>query len=292
MLADAVRATTVPVAGPAAGPPAPSAAPGAAGRRSWPNRSADAALPVGLIVAISLAPIVGHDPGGTGGGSVLAAITALTVLAAVSRRFGTARLGVALGVTLVAFGLPWQVNWWPLPGALGVLTFAALGLLSGRPPPGRAWLGRLRRTELVWAAALAVVATAALLIFHAVMPPGLGLGRFLLTQVPGWTVAIGGIGFVTVNAAVEEILFRGVILSHLAPFTGLWPALGLQAAGFGLLNLHGYPFGVIGVLLTGAFGLLLGLLRLRANGLLACFLAHAVADSVIFVFILHDARFI
>lgn len=259
---------------------------------SWQRRAVDAALPVGLIVAVSLASIVGHDPYRPGGRAVLVAVLGLTALAALLRRFRTARLGVAFVVILAAFALPWQVNWWPLPGALGVLAFTALEIATGAPLPSRSWLGRLNRSELVAATAIAAVATTALLIFHAMAPPGLAFGKFLLTQVPGWTIGVGGLAFVTVNAAVEEILFRGVILSHLRPLTGLWPALGLQAIGFGLLNLHGYPYGVVGVLLTTAFGLLLGLLRLKAGGLLACWIAHTVADAVIFVFILHDASFI
>jgi hypothetical protein len=36
---------------------------------------------------------------------------------------------------------------------------------------------------------------------------------------------------------------------------------------------------------------LLGLLRLRARGLLACWIAHALADAVIFAFIFQARQF-
>jgi uncharacterized protein len=64
-----------------------------------------------------------------------------------------------------------------------------------------------------------------------------------------------------------------------------WP----RPLGFGLLHLHGYPDGTVGAALAAGYGLLLGLLRPRAGGLLACRITHMVADSVIFVFILQAA---
>jgi len=84
-------------------------------------------------------------------------------------------------------------------------------------------------------------------------------------------------------------LFRGVILSHLTAVVGSWLALAVQAAGFGVLHLHGYPYGPIGVALATGYDLLLGVMRLRSGGLLACWVAHVLADSIIFVFILQAA---
>ena len=59
-----------------------------------------------------------------------------------------------------------------------------------------------------------------------------------------------------------------------------------QAVGFGLLHLHGYAHGIIGAALAAGYGLLLGLLRLRTGGLMACWIRRMAADAVIFVFIL------
>lgn len=100
---------------------------------------------------------------------------------------------------------------------------------------------------------------------------------------------LAALAFVTGNAATKELLFRGIILTHPAGAVGRWPALAVQAVGFGLLILHGYPHGLIGVGLTGGYGLLLGWLRLRTDGLLAGWVCHVLADSLIFVFILQAA---
>jgi membrane protease YdiL (CAAX protease family) len=80
-----------------------------------------------------------------------------------------------------------------------------------------------------------------------------------------------------------------MILTHLASATGRWTALAVQAVGFGPLNLHGYAQGLIGVGLTSGYGLLLGWLRLGTGGLLAGWVSHVLADSMIFVFILQAA---
>jgi len=257
---------------------------------------ARALLPLGLVGAVCLAPVVGNNPLRGGGLAVVVVLTGLTLLAVLARQPVTVRLGLALAVTLTAFGLPWQLSWWPLPGVVGVAAYVLSGRLScGRRADGMAtgpigWRrGRFGR-EQVWAiAALSAAAGGALVAFHALTPPALQFGAGLINLLPAWSVLIAGAGYVSLTAAVEEVLFRGVILSHLTAVVGSWPALVVQAAGFGVLHLHGYPYGPIGVALATGYGLLLGVMRLRSEGLLACWVAHVLADSVIFVFILQAA---
>jgi hypothetical protein len=253
-------------------------------------------LPLSLVAVVSLAPIVGDNPTRGGGRVVFACLAALTLLAVLTGKFLTARLGIALIAIIAAFALPWQANWWPLPGAIGLGVYVLTDQVRVRPPavdslarPSRGSRGRLTRFEITAILVLAALATCALLIFHDLTPPALHFGAQLVNRLPTWSLALAGAGFVTVNAAVEEVLFRGIILSHLTPAIGTRPALILQAAGFGLLNLHGYPYGPIGVALTTAYGLLLGALRLKTGGLLAGWIAHTLADSVIFLLILQTA---
>jgi membrane protease YdiL (CAAX protease family) len=251
----------------------------------------EALLAVGLVTAISLAPFVGYNPHHGGGRAVLVGLGSLTLLAAFLRRARSVRLGLALTATIAAFALPWEVSWWPLPGALGVMVYVWCPIAARDPSVGRiAWrLGR-RTPSVAWAILGLVVASAStLLAFHHLSHPGLGFGTELVEALPTWSLAAAGLAFVTVNAAVEEFLFRGAILHHLRQALGAWPAVTLQAAAFGLLHLHGYPYGPIGVLLASIYGLLLGAVRLRSNGLLAPWIAHVLADSVIFIFILQAA---
>jgi membrane protease YdiL (CAAX protease family) len=261
-------------------------------RRLRSDAAREVLLPLGLVIVVSLAPFVGYNPTHPGGGrAVLVGLAALTLLAAVAGRARSVRLGLALTSTIAAFALPWEVSWWPLPGAVGMLVYV-LSCLVGRNPsvpvtPLR--LGRLTRTDVLSILGLALVSAIFLLAFRALMPPHQFLGNQLITEIPVWLLALAGVVFATANAAVEEMLFRGAILHHLGYAFGVWPAVALQAVAFGLLHLHGYPYGPIGVALATIYGLLLGAVRLRSHGLLAPWLAHVVADSVIFVFILQAA---
>jgi hypothetical protein len=56
------------------------------------------------------------------------------------------------------------------------------------------------------------------------------------------------------------------------------------------MHVHGFPRGVSGVVLAGAWGGMLGKLRQRAGGLLAPVLAHIVADATIASIIILMAR--
>jgi uncharacterized protein len=90
-----------------------------------------------------------------------------------------------------------------------------------------------------------------------------------------------GLLFACLNAAVEEAFYRGVIMHALLGTVGTIPALALQAAAFGLLHTEGTPSGPAGVALTAGYGLLLGVIRLKAHGLLAPWLAHVLADLTV-----------
>jgi membrane protease YdiL (CAAX protease family) len=255
------------------------------------DRAREVLLPLGLVIVVSLAPFVGYNPAHPGGRAVLVGLAALTLLAALAGRARSVRLGLALTSTIAAFALPWEVSWWPLPGAVGMAVYV-LSCLVGRTPSDpviHLRLGRLTRTDVLIILGLAVVSAGFLIAFRALMPPHQFLGEQLITEIPPWLLALAGVIFATGNAAVEELLFRGTIQHHLGHAFGVWPAVALQAVAFGMLHLHGYPYGPIGVALATVYGLLLGAVRLRSNGLLAPWAAHVVADSVIFIFILQAA---
>jgi membrane protease YdiL (CAAX protease family) len=58
-------------------------------------------------------------------------------------------------------------------------------------------------------------------------------------------------------------------------------ALALQAVAFGTFHIEGFPRGWTGVALASVYGLLMGVIRRRAGGMLAACIAHVFTDIVI-----------
>lgn len=113
----------------------------------------------------------------------------------------------------------------------------------------------------------------------------------LVPELPVWAYPFAGIGFALVNSAMEEIIFRGILMeatdSALGP--GCWSVF-IQAVPFAALHyLGGFPNGVLGFIMVLIYGVMLGAVRRISKGILAPVITHFAADMTIFsiiVFIL------
>lgn len=115
--------------------------------------------------------------------------------------------------------------------------------------------------------------------------------RQFIPDYPLWTLAVGGILFAMLNAAVEEVAYRGIVLGALiGSRVSRWLALLLQAFAFGMIHINGFPRGWMGVGLAIVFGLVMGVIRLRSGGLFAPWAGHALADLVIVAIVFVVAR--
>lgn len=92
--------------------------------------------------------------------------------------------------------------------------------------------------------------------------------------------------FAALNALVEEIVFRGVLQHALAVvFGSRHVVVGLQAAAFAAFHFaDGFPNGWTGYAMTLLYGSALGYLRGWADGLLAPWICHLLADLTIFYY--------
>ena len=96
-----------------------------------------------------------------------------------------------------------------------------------------------------------------------------------------------GVGFAVINGLYEEGLFRSILLAHFSEQIGFWWAILLQSLWFSFLHYQsGFPSGMIGIVLTFVFGLMMGYLVYRTKGLLVPIIVHALADFSIFILIM------
>ncbi len=81
---------------------------------------------------------------------------------------------------------------------------------------------------------------------------------------------------VSITAGVcEEIMYRGVLMAALTPLVGLWPAVALSSAIFGLG--HAYQ-GLAGIGKTALIGVVMALLTVFSGSLFVAIVLHAVVD--------------
>jgi membrane protease YdiL (CAAX protease family) len=215
------------------------------------------------------------------GPRLLVAGVGLVLAAAALARPGPAAAVAVLAAAIeawVAIGAVWQLA---LPLALGTLGLAMrhwpvlvpLRVPRGEVPPWPTF-------------ACAAVTPLGLTGWVALLRPDVS---DITTSIPDLSPALlvlGALAFSGLNALGEEWVWRGVFQSRLQRLFPPAAAVALQAASFGAAHAHGFPRGAVGVVLAGAWGALLGLLRMRAGGLLAPVLAHVVADATIAALVL------
>jgi uncharacterized protein len=212
---------------------------------------------------------------------LLAAVLVLEL--ALRDRSGAVVAGVFL-VTLGVAALP-VVGIWPAPGAVALLALAALAWFAPSWRAERRWLvrGRIDRPVIGLVIGSVVIASTALFVWYVTLHSDVSdIRRAMLPPYPAWMLILGGVAFSMVNAAVEEALFRGLLLDVLdrALGTGV-SALLVQAGAFGLLHIHGFPRGLVGVALAAVYGLMMGILRRRSGGMLAPWIGHVATDVAI-----------
>jgi len=133
------------------------------------------------------------------------------------------------------------------------------------------------------AAIVAVGSAVSLLLWLKLARPDV---KWAAGLIPMWSPArlvLLGVGFALFNAALEEMIWRGVVFDALER-TRLptVPVVLIQAVSFGVAHLHGFPSGSVGILLASVYGAILGVLRAQTRGLLVPFVAHAFTDFSIF----------
>ena len=175
---------------------------------------------------------------------------------------------------------------WPVHFVVPLLLSAGYLAIRRGPAPSSSWAARgsfepgikILTFMVAALAALGFVAWVALVRPAVFLPPG-------LHNQPAVVLIATGCAFALVNAGIEELAFRGLALHALtsALRTKTIPIL-LQAAAFGALHAAppSMPYGLGGVTMTFVYGAALGVLAVLSDGILAAWVAHAIADLLVF----------
>jgi membrane protease YdiL (CAAX protease family) len=244
-----------------------------------------------VTAVVALAAVGVHAVAGFRSTSFVALVaTALSVaLVPFSLRSNPAVRSLCAMLASLAVAMQLPVLWQPAM-LLALLGFVAAGrAVTGLRAPNT-WRAR-GRVPLVWTLLVGGVTPVALFAWMILFRPDLRdvVGAYV-PDLPLPVRIVGGVGFAVVNAALEELIWRGVLQDRLGPLFGARGAIALQALSFGVQHFGGVPRGIVGVILAGLWGVMLGMLRRHARGLLAPFLAHVVADATLAVIVLHFAR--
>jgi uncharacterized protein len=251
-------------------------------------RNLDAILVVSVTLLITVAPLVRREA------AIAAAsgVAVLAVLAWYKRCVAAAPFSI---FCVVCLGLVLSgVRYFQVVLAVGLLGYAGVvrvvPWLRGTATWAR-W-GCFDATVRFLSIVASLLAAVALLSWYLLLRPNIaGIVKAFVPALPLGLLIAGGLIFSMVNAAVEEGAYRGVILQALD--TSLGPgfaALLLQALAFGAIHIRGFPRGWLGVGLACVYGLLMGVIRRRAGGMFAPWIAHVFTDVVIAGIVIFLAR--
>lgn len=221
-------------------------------------------------------------------GPLLAGLAATAAIALARGLWGAAHVAVLATLYLAAHLLPVVGAAWPLP--LPVILGAHL-LWTAALPAARRSATFLRRGAVdrpTWGliVAFSAAATIALVTWRATTDADLARYRdFVPPGLPAWLLFAGVLPYAALNAAFEEYVWRGVLWEGIQGAFDRRIALALTALSFGLAHYRGFPSGAVGVGLAVVYGLMMGVVRARSGGLLGPFLAHVVADVVIYALV-------
>ncbi len=218
---------------------------------------------VGSAVMVGVLALLQHRH------SPSAAVSA--ALASLAAQPGAVVAQAIVTVCIAAAAVMWQVHrQWP-------------ALWSQPMPPG---FGLVRPHRRAWPAA--ALAVGLLAPFVGGLVTRLLAGDHDLTQnvqqlaqhaPPGWRLALALMA-VTLAPLVEELLFRGVLLSSLIPRCGVALAALLSAAAFAAIHLPGLGWQWYALPELLLLGVALAWLRLRCRSLWPAVLAHGANNAL------------
>jgi len=250
-----------------------------------------------------------HPPSRSSRGGIIIIFTAAFILTIVSFSDRASTWIVALSFILVAssvllrdlqaFHLSWftatfvtapyvlpSLHSWPFLLLIPLLGYCAVALSVPKLRSTICYMhiGSINREIILLGLLIIIISGIALYAWYRAIGPDLTVQLAHFSHMPAWIFPLAGLGFSFGNALIEEFVYRGIILQALDSAAGSgFLSLLVQAWLFGALHYReGFPNSTCGLLMTSVYGIMLGGLRRRSQGMLAPWVVHAVADCVIF----------
>ncbi|MBS0625097.1 MAG: CPBP family intramembrane metalloprotease [Verrucomicrobia bacterium] len=183
-------------------------------------------------------------------------------------------LQIALVSTIGTFPYFLDATFWPIPLVAGIALCGFFFSFDWIP------IGKCSTSLFLLGLLFIVLSSSALILWYKLSNPDVSDLQKIVAEVPvSWLIPLGLL-FSLVNAFAEEFLFRGLIFSALQKM-GSTAAILIQAATFGCCHYHGFPRGLFGVCLAFIYGLMMGYLRHKSQGLATPWFFHIFADLTI-----------
>jgi hypothetical protein len=217
-----------------------------------------------------------------------AALAAFLLMAAalLARQFQAFHYALLFTLIAAVPAVDSRLSVWPFALLVPLLLYVIAVLPVSRLRLSLSWIrsGKLDGDILALVAAIGLISGIGLYFWYRLTAPDLSGHLAFMPDMDAWVYPLAGAGFAIGNAAMEEFLFRGVVMHSLdSAFAPGSFSIVVQAWLFGAMHyLRGFPNGWWGVAMASVYGIMLGMIRRRSGGMLAPWLAHVFADLVIF----------
>ncbi len=179
-----------------------------------------------------------------------------------------------------------SVKGWPYHLLFPLLVPLVLAIFIPKLRESLLWMriGRLGKDVLCLVIFTAAISGLALHIWHRALAPDLSIHLKYIPDMPIWLFPFAGLGFSAFNAAMEECVFRGVVMQSLdSAFGPDWMPIVIQAWLFGAMHYRaGFPNGGWGLAMAFVYGIMLGVIRRLSQGIMAPWITHVCTDLVVF----------
>ena len=219
---------------------------------------------------------------------MILAMAAMTMLSLFLKHIQAFHLGLLGTMNLACIFVPPLAAAWPLSavGAVGIY----IAVVSASPwlRQSSGWRGwnPPRRLNLALTGIVGLLGFAVIMGWVWLFRPDLSDQVATVPQTSPVPLILSVLAFAVLNSFAEEAVYRGVFMHALEVTLGSpQTALVLQALVFGLMHVRGFPSGLFGMITAGVVGLAFGYLRLRTRGILAPWLAHAIVNALMCVYL-------